>query len=184
MNHWQRSGDGGWVPGQPRRHNLWLAMAVHQRPVAVNDVGMPQTGRGHGGCLGGSRCISGFGRARSLLPGHVLLGEALFSCLGFPIIVPDPSPVLDDPAPELPKHRFRGHDGDLARSVGIRQDFLGNQVILLRLCGDDLVQRPILVKQKVRVSVAQDPGTFRRQHEQFFPSIRNQERSAFVLPTS
>lgn len=91
-----------------------MAVAVHQGPVAVDDVGMPQPGRGRGGRLGGSCRISGFGRAWSLLPGHVLLGEALFPCLGLPIIVPDPSPVLNHPAPELPKHRLCGHDGDLA----------------------------------------------------------------------
>lgn len=90
-----------------------LAMAVHQRPVAVDDVGMPQTGRGRGSRLRGGRRISSLRRARSLLPCHVLLGEALFPCLGFPIIVPDPSAVLDDSAPELPKHGFRGHNSDL-----------------------------------------------------------------------
>jgi len=56
-----------------------------------------------------------------------------------------------------------------------------DQIVLLHLRGDDLVQRSILVEEQVRVTISQDPRTFRGKHEELVTSIWYAESSALVL---
>ena len=46
-----------------------------------------------------------------------------------------------------------------------------DQIILLRLGGDDLVKRAVLVEQQVRISVSQDPRALGCEHEQLVASV-------------
>lgn len=98
--------------------------------------------------------FSRFGCSRPLLSSGIFFGKPLLAGFRLPIVIPYATSVFDQPRPELPEHGSCGNNGDLTRPVRVWQDFLRNEIVFLRLVGDDLVQRPVLVKQQVRVPVA------------------------------
>lgn len=55
------------------------------------------------------------------------------------------------------------------------------QVLLFRLASDDLVQRPVLVEEKVRVSVSQHSCALGGQHEELVATVWYKERPASVV---
>lgn len=59
-----------------------------------------------------------------------------------------------------------------------------NQIIFLCLIRDDFVERPILVKQQVRVSITKHSCTFCRQHEKLVSPVRYEERVTSILATT
>ena len=58
-----------------------------------------------------------------------------------------------------------------------------DQVILLRLGGDNLVKRSILVEEEVGISVSQNTRALRRQHKQLVASVRYEKRPTPVFST-
>lgn len=132
----------------------------------------------------GARSVSCFCRSRSLFPCQILLGEALLPRLGFPIIIPNPPPVCNHPAAKLTKHGFCRDDGNLPRPIRVGEDFLAYKIILLRLRGNNFVQRTVFIEQQIRISITQHPCTLGCQHEQLVAPIRHEKRPTFILPTS
>ena len=150
-----------------------------QRYVTVHDVWTDESFRSDDlGCFHGLPC---FRAARSLFTRQIIFGKALLPGFGFPIVVLHPAPIHNDSSAELAKHGLRGDDRDLPRSVGVRQNLLMDQFILLRLGCNDLEQRSILVEQQIRVSVVQHPRTFRSKHEFLLSSVRYVECSHLEL---
>ena len=149
VNHWQRCNRGWYVAGY---HGMESMPLVVQRTVAVDDVLMPESGRSH---VEGfrSRGVPCFRGSRSFLPCQILLGEYFLHGLRLPLIVSFPSPVINDSAAKLTEHGFCRNNGNLPGSVGIRQNILADQIVLLRLRGDNLVQGAVLVEEKVRISI-------------------------------
>lgn len=168
-------------PTESGLKRLRLSVAV-QRSIAVNNVWMTQ-GRG-GARRFSARRVSCLGRSRSLLPCQILLGEALFPRLGFPIIIPNPPAVCNHSAAKLTKHGFCRDDGNLPRPIRVGEDFLAYQIILFRLGGDDFVQRTVFIEEEIRITITQHPCALGCQHEQFVASIRHEKRSTFILSTS
>ena len=125
----------------PGLHDLWVAVGVDwygSWSVAVDNV-LVVSHCGSRGSLSGLCFSCGFRTSWPLLARQILLGEALFPSLCFPVIVPDPPAICDDSASELTKHGLRGHDRNLSRPIRIRQYFLMDQVIFLRLRRDNFV---------------------------------------------
>jgi len=58
-----------------------------------------------------------------------------------------------------------------------------DEIILLGLCGNNFIKRPILIKKKVGISVSKHPCTFSGQHEELVSTVGNIESSALVFPT-
>lgn len=87
------------------------------------------------------------GRSRSFFSCCILLSEALFSRLAFPVVVPHPPAVYNQPASKLPEHGARCYDSNLPGAIRIRKYFLMDQIVLLRLCRNDLVERSVLVEE-------------------------------------
>ena len=202
LDHRQRSGSDQ-TGGAHLRRERWVQV---RRRDAVDDVGMrsgqaSRGGSGSGdlvrrrsGSAGGGRCrsrrrrrrssrrsIASLGRARALLPGEILLGETLLARLALPVVVAHAPAVDDDAAAELAEHRLGRDDGDLARAIRVGQDALVDEVVLLELGRDDLVQRPVLVEEQVRVAVAEDAGALGREHEELVAAVGHEEGAAAVL---
>ena len=100
-------------------HHLRLGMdsEVSSWAVAVDDIAMmPQCQGRVRTCFSGC-CISGLRSSWPFLSSKVLLGEALLTCLGFPVVVSNPSAVDDDSAAKLSKHRFGSHNCNLPRTI-------------------------------------------------------------------
>lgn len=134
---------------------LTLIGAFHRR-VGVNDILRMAIYRRDERSL--TRLCSGcsvpcFGSSGALVASHIFFGEPLFDCFCFPVIVSDPPSSFNDSGTELAKHGLGGDDCNLPGPIRIWEDFLMYQFVLLLLCSDDLMQRPILVEEKVRVSV-------------------------------
>lgn len=129
-------------------------------------------------CFGG---LSGLGGSRSLLSSGIGFGEALLPGLCFPVIVSDSATIFNDAASKLSEHGPGGNNGDLPRSVREGQDLLLDKVILFGLASDNFVERPILIKQEVRVSVSQHSGAFGGQHKELVSTVWNQECATPVL---
>lgn len=127
------------------------------------------------------RSLSGLGGSRSLLPGGISFGEALLAGLGLPVIVSDAAAVFDDAASKLSEHGAGSNNGNLSRPIRERQDFLLDKVVLFGLARDYLVQRPVLVKQEVRIPVSQHACALGGQHEKFVSAVRDQECAASIL---
>jgi hypothetical protein len=72
----------------------------------------------------------------------------------------------------------------LSGTIREGKDFLRDQIVLFGLASDNLEQGPVLVKQKIRISVAQNPGTLGSKHEELITSVGNQKRPALVFSTS
>ena len=142
--------------------------------MTVDDVGTWQGFRVDG--YGFDR-LPGFAPTWSLLTRQIIFGEALFPRFGLPVVILHSSAIHNDPSSKLTKHGFGRHDGNLPRSVRVRQDLLLDQLILLRLRGNDFEQRSVLVEQQIGVSIVQYSGTLGGEHEHLFTSIRNVERS-------
>ena len=148
----------------------WGACTVLAR-VTVNDLGMRLADERHalGSCFcSGLACL---GAAGALLTRHVGLGETLFARLRLPVVVANTSTANNHTAAELAKHAASSHNGDLARAVGKRQDFLSDQVVFLHLIRDDLVQRTILVEKQVRIAIAQNTSAFGCEHEKLIAPL-------------
>jgi hypothetical protein len=114
--------------------------------------------------LGLSR-LSGLGCAGALLSSKISLGEALFPGLGFPIVIPNSSTVANNTASKLSEHGPGSDNGDLSRAIRERKNLLLDQIILFGLGCNHLEEGPVLVEQKVRVSVAQHPCALGGKHE-------------------
>lgn len=168
-------------PTESGLKTLRLSVAV-ERSVAVNDVWMTD-GRACARRFG-ARSVSCFCRSRSLFPCQILLGEALFPRLGFPIIVPHAPAVCNHPAAELTEHGFGRDDCNLPRPIRVWEDFLAYQIILFRLGGNNFKQRAVFIEQQIRISITQHPCALGCQHEQLVAPIRYQKRPAFILSTS
>lgn len=156
-----REGSGGTID------DFGMRSACHQRVV-----------------LGRLGRFPGLGRAGALLAGEIGLGEALFAGLGLPVVVSHSSAVHDDSASELSEHGPGRDNCDLPGTVRKRENLLLNEVVLLGLGGNDLEERPVLVEEQVRVSVAQNPGALGGEHEELVASVGYQKGSAPVLSTS
>ena len=169
--------------GLDHRHRHWHTghcLLVHQRHVVEHNLRPTGVGRVRGG--GGSFNLSALPAASgTLLAGHIFFGETLLLGFGLPIVVLYPSAVDNDACSKLPEHRPGSHDRDLSRAIRVRQDFLTDQLIFLWLSGDDLEERSILVEQKIRVSIVQNPCAFRCQHEQLLAPIWDEEDPHSVL---
>ena len=108
----RRKGDGRRRPNWDLRHAL--------ERVAVDDISMGQSGQKiSSGRSGGRSGITGPGGARSLLPGQVVLGEALLPSLALPVVITYPSSIDHKPAAELAKHGFSRHNSDLAGPIRV-----------------------------------------------------------------
>jgi hypothetical protein len=143
--------------------------------------------RSQGGCVAcfcGSGSFTRFCRSGSFLSGKVLFGEALLSRLAFPVVIPDPPSVDNQPAPKLPKHGPRRYNRNLPGAVRGRQNVLLDEIVLLRLVRNDLEERLVLVEQQVRVSVSQNFGAFGRQHEQPLSPVWHEEGPTSILPST
>lgn len=125
-----------------------------------------------------------FSSSRALVTRHILFCKPLFDCFGFPVIVSDPPSSFNYPGTKLSEHRLGCNNCDLSRPIRVWKYFLVNQLVLLLLCSNNLVQRPIFIEQKVRVSIAQDTCTFRSKHETFLASVCYVECPHFELSIS
>lgn len=182
---WSNCYHGHSCRGPQRSHHTWL----HERLRSTAEL---VSIRVHNLALGSSRerwhvvvrlgrRFSGLGRAWSLLPRHVGLGEALFARLSLPVVVTHSPAVQDDPAAKLPEHGPGGYDGDLSGAIGEWQYFLMDEIVLLDLVGNDLEERPVLVEQEIRVAISQDPGAFGCEHEKLVPSGWDKKGSTSVF---
>lgn len=151
------------------------------RSVGVDDIFQLSVRQGPRVCSFCGRRISGFGSPRSLLACHVLLGEPLLPRFALPIIISHTSAINDHPTAELSEHRLRSHDCYLTRAVRIRKYLLMYQIIFLRLTGDDLVQRPILVEEQVGISVIQNSRALCCEHEQLVAPVWNEKGPTLVF---
>lgn len=127
------------------------------------------------------RSFSCLRRSWPFLASGILFGEALFAGFTLPVVVSHPHPSLDNPTAKLPEHRPCRHNGDLTRAVGIWEEIMCNEMILFRLRRNDLVERAILVKQKIRIPVGENPCAFGRQHEQFLATTGHGESAATIM---
>ena len=124
-----------------RLHDLWVAVRVDRYgswSIAIDNV-LVMSHCGSRGSLSGLCFSCSFGTSRSLLACQILLGKPLFPSLCFPVVVPYPPAICYDSASKLPKHRLRSHDRYLSRPVRIRQYFLMDQVIFLRLSSNNFI---------------------------------------------
>ena len=174
-----RHGHGEGRQAQRQRHRL-------ERAVGVADIARVVGRQQVGSIVGslGSGSIARFPGPGTLLPGHVILGEALLSGLGLPVIIAHTPPIDNDAAAKLAKHGTRRDDGNLPRAIRIGQDILRDQIILFNLRRNDLVERPILVEQQVRVPIAQHARTLGSQHEQLVVSQRHAKSPTLVNATT
>ena len=128
---------------------------VDARTVGIYNVGVRHGSQGSRVGAGfGSRCFSLLGSTRSLFSSCIFFGKALASRFGFPVIVANSSSVGNDATSKLAEHGPCCYNSDLPRTVRVWQNLLLNEVVLLRLVGDDLIQRSVLVEEQVRVTVA------------------------------
>ena len=149
-----------------------------------NDIVMGKCRQDTRGCRFSCGSIAGLGSPWTLFTGQILLGETLLARLALPIVIPYPSAVDNDTATKLSEHGASGDNSDLAGPVGIRQDILLDQVVLFDLRRDDLVQRPVLVEQEVRVAVVQHSCALRSQHEELGASVGHTEGAALVFASA
>jgi hypothetical protein len=140
-------------------------------------------GKGH--CAG----VIGFGCGRfpcfcctwPLLTSRVFLGKTLLPSLALPVVVAHTAAVDDQSASELSEHGSGSYDGNLSGPIRVGQNLLVDQVVLLGLCGNDFVQRSVLVEKEIRVAVAKDTRAFGCEHEEFVGSVGDEESAAAVL---
>lgn len=153
------------------------AVAVHHITIAGSDVGP---------CIELilSRELPGFSSPRSLLACRVLFGESLLDGLCHPVIISNSTTVFDDATAKLAKHRTGGDHRYLTRPVGIWQDLLVDQFLLLLRTGNDFEQRAIFVEQEIRIAVLELARALGGQHEQLLTSSGQGECPDFVLPTA
>lgn len=144
MDHRKRRQGHLIIPGR---------LAIHTRAIAVYDFTVRKGGQW---ILSGFRSgrLSGLRSPRSLLAGKVLLGETLLPGFCLPIVVAHPATTFHQTRSKLSKHGSCGDDGNLPRSVGVRQNLLVNEVVFFLLVCDDLVKRPVFVEKQIRVTVA------------------------------
>jgi hypothetical protein len=105
--------------------------------------------KGHGtGVVGfGRGCFSCFCCTWPLLTRRVFLGKTLLPSLALPVVVAHTPAINDQPASELSEHGAGGYDGNLSGSIGVWQNLLVDEVVLLGLCSDNFVQRSVLVEK-------------------------------------
>ncbi len=68
----------------------------------------------------------------------------------------------NDPCAKLPEEALCGQDGNGPRAEGVRDEAVGNQILLLLLRDNDLEQSLVLVEEEVRVTVAEHAACFCR----------------------
>lgn len=174
-------GEMHWITPHISRQDRIRCNALEMRCMAVNDIGVHCRGRirvGAGSCrVGGfnASSFSSLGSSRSLLSCQVLLGEALLSRLALPVVIAHASSILDDSTTKLSEHRLGSDDCDLTRAIGIWENVLLDQVILLFLRRDDFMKRTIFVEEQIRITIVQHASAFCRQHEQLIAAVRNLE---------
>lgn len=115
------------------------------------------------------------------LASRILLCKPLFPSLRFPIVIPHASSAHNHPASKLPEHTSSSHDGNLPRTIGVREKFLRNEIIFLCLSSDYFEEGTILVEQEVRVSITQHSRAFGSQHEQFLAPVWDMESPTLVF---
>jgi hypothetical protein len=111
------AGERSWVVAV---HNLW--MGTSQQDIVLL-------------CLGRLSCLCSTG---ALLSSKISFGKALFSRLGFPIVIANSSTVDNHTASKLSEHWPGGNDGNLPGTIREGKDFLRDQIILFCLAGDNL----------------------------------------------
>lgn len=128
--------------------------AVDTWAVAIYDIALTQIW--YQSCIRGfsSSGIPGLGSSWSFLTRHIIFSKALLSRLALPVIIANAASLENYPAAKLPKHGSRRHNRDLSRAIGVRQNVLLDQGILLCLARNDFIKRSILVKEEIRVSIS------------------------------
>lgn len=118
--------------------------------------------------LGGLACLGGSG---ALLSGKVVFRESLFAGLGLPVVIADAAATLNDAAAKLAEHGAGRDNGNLAGAVAKGKNLLLDKVVLFGLASNDFEERPVLVKQQIRISVAENPGTLGGEHEELVAAV-------------
>ena len=98
-----------WLDRLRLRMNTKLCWAIGIHNVAVVTQSQRCTGTSFRCCCVSSLCCS-----RPLFSCKIFLGESLLSSLSFPIIIPNPSSIRNNPASKLSKHRLGCHNRNLS----------------------------------------------------------------------
>jgi hypothetical protein len=128
-----------------RMQTWWVTL---QTVGVVDNLALRQ--RRQGVAAGLCSCsFPGFGCSRPLLASSVFFGKPLLAGFCLPVVIPYASTIFDQSRAKLSKHGSRCDNSNLARPVGVWQNFLLNEVVLFLLVRDDFVQRPVLVEQEI-----------------------------------